>query len=372
MMAEAGNSGMDEVIARLEKKYSEEKEAALEFQRQEYEQQMVGMFGEDEGEAGGENVRTWLAQGGQSMGAGEETFRASLAKLKAGLARAAGQVREANLLVAELRVDTSYSLTLQIPPELLAPGSSNLGSFLQEPSVLVTRQGQGRQVWTLEHLDGRLRMMRQVVGEARSQGEAGVSVPDPFFDSVESHNLIGVASVYLSCLLGDVAFEYSTPVLAQDGKVAGKLLVELKRTAGTFPQDRIGLTNGPTPSSSSSTKTSVEEQPQPVTVRLQVKSVVGLPPSLAHFVFCQYSFPGDPDITVIPSLAKGARARGREVADFTFEYSRDVTRSCTEEFLELCEEDALSIEVYGHKERGSYTAREALDQRRKEVSLAER
>ena len=34
MMAEAGNSGMDEIIARLEKKYSEEKQAALELQRQ--------------------------------------------------------------------------------------------------------------------------------------------------------------------------------------------------------------------------------------------------------------------------------------------------------------------------------------------------
>ena len=81
-----------------------------------------------------------------------------------------------------------------------------------------------------------------------------------------------------------------------------------------------------------------------------MKSVVGLPPSVAHFVFCQYSFPGEEQITVIPSLATGQRVPpGREAADFTFEYIRDLTRAATEEFLEVCEEQALSIELYGHR-----------------------
>jgi hypothetical protein len=33
-----------------------------------------------------------------------------------------------------------------------------------------------------------------------------------------------------------------------------------------------------------------------------------------------------------------------------------------EDFLEYCEEGALSVEVFGHKERGTLTLREALDQ----------
>jgi hypothetical protein len=33
-----------------------------------------------------------------------------------------------------------------------------------------------------------------------------------------------------------------------------------------------------------------------------------------------------------------------------------------EDFLEYCEEGALSIEAFGHKERGTLTLREALDQ----------
>ena len=258
----------------------------------------------------------------------------------------------------------------------------------------------------MEHLAGRLGDMRDVVEEARAEGEKGLAKGDPFYDGIESHNLIGVASVYLSCLLSDVGFEYSAPVLSQDGKVAGKLLVELKRVNGSFPQDRPAAqaNNGIAASSSSSTHTSVEESRTPITVRLQVKSVVGLPPALAHFVFCQYSFPGDQvfliftllslswgsgvmcicliinlvdlmcfqDITVIPSLATGIRTIGREAADFTFEYTRDIIRAATEDFLEVCEDQALAIEVYGHKERGSYTAKEARDQRRKEATLADR
>ena len=374
MMAEAaGNSGMDEIIARLEKKYSEEKQAALELQRQEYEQQLLGVMGEDEMDGEGENVRNWLAMGGSTaVGVGEEQFKASLGQLRAGLAKAGGQVREANLLAAELDLATTYNLTLQIPPALLSPSQPNSGKFLQEPSVLVSRQDVGRQVWALEHLAGRLGDMRDAVEEARAEGEKGFEKADPFYDSIESHNLIGVASIYLSCLLSDVGFEYSAPVLSQDGKVAGKLLVQLKRIAGSFPQDRVVQANGIAASSSSSTHTSVEESRMPITVRLQVKSVVGLPPALAHFVFCQYSFPGDADITVIPSLATGVRTVGREAADFTFEYTRDIIRGATEEFLEVCEEQAVAIEVYGHKERGSYTAKEARDQRRKEATLADR
>ena len=363
MMAETGNAGMDEIIARLEKKYSEEKAAALELQRREYEG-MIERGGE------GEMVSTWLAQEGPGLRTGEDQFKASLGSLRSGLAKAGGQVREANMLAEEAEVATTYSLTLQIPAALLSPSSPQGGSFLQEPSVQVDRKEVGRQVWPMDHLTARLHDMREVVEKARTKEGRGPG--DPFYDSVESHSLIGVASVYLSCLLADVGLEYSAPILSQDGRVVGKLLVELKRIGGVFPQDRVAQASDPDPSTSSSTNTSVEEARMPITVRLQVKSVVGLPPALAHFVFCQYRFPGDPSITVIPSLATGTRVLGREAADFTFEYARDITRASSEDFLEVCEEQAVAIEVYGHKERGAFTAREAMDQRRKEATLAER
>ena len=33
---------------------------------------------------------------------------------------------------------------------------------------------------------------------------------------------------------------------------------------------------------------------------MTIKSATGLPPSLSHFVFCQYMFWGDSDLTVVP------------------------------------------------------------------------
>ena len=34
--------------------------------------------------------------------------------------------------------------------------------------------------------------------------------------------------------------------------------------------------------------------------QVTIKSAAGLPPSLSHYVFCQYMFWGDTDITVVP------------------------------------------------------------------------
>lgn len=48
---------------------------------------------------------------------------------------------------------------------------------------------------------------------------------DPFYETQETHNLIGVASIYLEVLFSDVTLDYSTPVISQQGEVAGRLQV---------------------------------------------------------------------------------------------------------------------------------------------------
>lgn len=42
---------------------------------------------------------------------------------------------------------------------------------------------------------------------------------DPFFDEQENHSLIGVANVFLSCLLYDVKLQYAVPIINQKGEV---------------------------------------------------------------------------------------------------------------------------------------------------------
>ena len=37
-----------------------------------------------------------------------------------------------------------------------------------------------------------------------------------------------------------------------------------------------------------------------MTIQVTIKNAAGLPPSLSHFVFCQYHFWGEQDPTVVP------------------------------------------------------------------------
>lgn len=48
---------------------------------------------------------------------------------------------------------------------------------------------------------------------------------DPFYESQENHNLIGVANVFLEALFHDVTLDYHTPIISQQGEVAGRLQV---------------------------------------------------------------------------------------------------------------------------------------------------
>lgn len=62
---------------------------------------------------------------------------------------------------------------------------------------------------------------------------------DPFYESQENHNLIGVANIFLEVLFHDVKLDYHTPIISQQGEVAGRLQVEISRIAGQLPQDRM-------------------------------------------------------------------------------------------------------------------------------------
>ena len=312
----------------------------------------------------------WLDQESKEKG---EEFKRSLEKLKSGLIKATGMVREANFLATEMKQSTSYSVTLQIPPENLSPNSAS-GIFINEPSILVNRNKEGRQIWSMEKLNTKLNDMvelyEKIASEELSYDEIGKSLPDPFFDAIESHTLIGVANLYLRSLFSDVKFEYNAPILSQDGDIAGKLLVELERIEGSFPADRVGLCG----QSESSSTTGSDEPAQNMKFRIQIKSVVGLPPAMAHFVFCQYTFWKDQGLMVVPSLAKSSVVRNKKIdaSDFRFSYTRDVEVKATEQFRDYCDEKALSIEIYGHKSNGFYSAKEAAEKRKKAQTIADR
>ena len=63
-------------------------------------------------------------------------------------------------------------------------------------------------------------------------------------------------------------------------------MIELLRTSGHMTEAEQEDEN----SSVSSSSDEVEETDQRLSFRLRLVSVSGLPPALAHFVFCQFSF----------------------------------------------------------------------------------
>ena len=131
---------------------------------------------------------------------------------------------------------------------------------------------------------------------------------------------------------------------------------------------------------------------------MTIKNAAGLPPSLSHFVFCQYNFWGESDPTVVPPTDPDDNindilklGQTSDVAMFSFNHTRYYLFSVkihnklqkqnffrqfvipvTEEFMDHCSEGALSIEVYGHRSAGFASTAKWAERLRLAKSLADR
>ncbi|XP_050554864.1 kinesin-like protein KIF13B isoform X18 [Spodoptera frugiperda] len=389
MLNELSNDPIQTAISRLEKQHEEDKQVALEKQRQEYERQFQQLrnilspstpyppYAYDPLKLGkmtactpttAARVERWAAER-------DDTFKRSLGRLKADILRANALVQEANFLAEEMRRNTRFSVTLQIPPQNLSPNRKR-GAFVSEPAIMVKRPGRSGQVWSMEKLDNKLVDMRdmyddwrrrQLRGDADIEEEQTETALDPFYESQENHNLIGVANVFLEALFHDVTLDYHTPIISQQGEVAGRLQVEISRVAGQFPQDRICEAASDSSGDMRDDDDPADTATQQVTIRVSIKQATGLPPSLSHFVFCQYSLGAGEPVVVPPVVsadtppaapqAPPLSPRHQSLVTFRFDHKKDFTIPLTEEFIEHCAEGALSIEVWGHRSAGFSRAR---------------
>ncbi|XP_068626995.1 kinesin-like protein KIF13A [Battus philenor] len=396
MLNELSNDPIQTAISRLERQHEEDKQVALEKQRQEYERQFQQLrnilspttpyppYSYDPLKLGkmtactpttAARVERWAAER-------DDTFKRSLGRLKADILRANALVQEANFLAEEMCRNTRFSVTLQIPPQNLSPNRKR-GAFVSEPAIMVRRPGRGGQVWSMEKLDNKLVDMRDMYDEWRRRQQQGddhieeepvqldAESPteptdkaiDPFYESQENHNLIGVANIFLEALFHDVTLDYHTPIISQQGEVAGRLQVEISRVSGQFPQDRICEAASDSSGDMREEDEPVDPASQQVTIRVCIKQATGLPPSLSHFVFCQYSVwggSGGEPVVVAPLVSADAPpASPRHANHMTvrFDHKRDFKLPLTEEFVEHCAEGALSIEVWGHRSAGFSRAR---------------
>ncbi|XP_073985612.1 kinesin heavy chain 73 isoform X1 [Rhodnius prolixus] len=375
MLNELSNDPLQAAIAKIERQHEEDKQVALEKQRKEYERQFQQLrnilspstpyspyYPFDTFRTGKMTPCTPTTQMRVEKWAKErdDMFRRSLVKLKGDIVRANVLVQEANFLAEEMNKKTKFSVTLQIPPANLSPNRKK-GRFVSEPAILVKRQGVGSQVWSMDKLENKIVDMREMYEERKENvqwitaEENPAKAFDPFYETQENHNLIGVANVFLEVLCHDVTLDYHTPIISQQGDVAGRLQVEITRISGILPQDRMCETASE--SSSDSSRDENEGAPSLVTIKVTIKQASGLPPSLSNFVFCQYTFWTHPESIAVPPKMNPdptllQKRTNNDSMTFTFDHTKEFTFAVTEEFIEHCAEGALSIEVWGHRSAG--------------------
>ncbi|XP_076246434.1 kinesin-like protein KIF13A isoform X5 [Calliopsis andreniformis] len=413
MLNELSNDPIQRAIARLEKQHEEDKQVALEKQRQAYERQVQQLrnilspstpyspyvpYDPLRGSQSGKlpactpttqiRVEKWAQER-------DEMFKRSLGQLKADILKANALVQEANFLAEEMGKQTKFSVTLQIPPNNLSPNRKSVffqrGAFVSEPAILVKRTNMGSQVWSMEKLENKLVDMRDMYEERKDpnncqrlpaiKDEVPGKTQDPFYESQENHNLIGVANIFLEVLFHDVRLDYHTPIISQQGEVAGRLEVEISRISGHFPQDRICEAASESSADSASSEPEDYSGSSHITCRVTIKQATGLPLSLSHYVFCQYMFCGHPEPIVVPAVDNSEQMNSncqtgqRDSLAFKFNHTKDFIVPITEEFMEHCAEGALSIEVWGHRSAGFSRSKpgwEVEQQLAKARSLADR
>uniref|UniRef100_A0A1I7W2L8 Kinesin motor domain-containing protein n=1 Tax=Loa loa TaxID=7209 RepID=A0A1I7W2L8_LOALO len=318
----------------------------------------------------------------------EKMFKENLIRLKSDIVRANALAREANMITAELtpsRCPVTYDVTLQIPAANLRPSKIKEGGFVCEPFIVVKRTGiDGYQLWSTAQLENKLIDMREMYNEkitGMERNDASTSeqlvedeqfaLEDDFnineyhkpiienaFDSQEHHSLIGVANVFLEVLLHDMRLDYHVPIISQQGEVSGRLHVEVYRLC---EMDDSGIVSSLDSLDSNRT---LDQQSIGVTFlgktikcRVRIKKASNLPSSLSHFVFCQYSFFNISEILVVapifdPNISQSDHVDISSNSNFQFDHEKDFCVVVTEEFLEYIQEDALSIEVWGHRSSG--------------------
>uniref|UniRef100_A0A6B2EAN5 Putative kinesin-like protein n=1 Tax=Phlebotomus kandelakii TaxID=1109342 RepID=A0A6B2EAN5_9DIPT len=375
MQNELSNDPIQTAIAQLERQHEEDKQVALEKQRQEYEKQFQQLRNilspstpyapyapYDPLRMGKITPCTPTTQMRMEKWAQErdEMFKRSLGQLKADIMRANASVQEANVLAEEMEKKTKFSVTLQIPPANLSPNRRR-GAFVSEPAILVRRMNQGSQIWSMEKLENKLIDMREMYQEFKDRPmslmDESKKAMDPFYESQENHNLIGVANIFLEVLFHDVKLDYHTPIISQQGEVAGRLQVEVTRIAGQMPQDRMCETGSDNSSEASRDDDyGCDPMSSQITCRVSIKQATGLPISLSNYVFCQYTFWGHQE-TVVP-VVNSELISHNENNIYKFEHVQDYTVQVSEEFLEHAAEGALSIEVWGHRSMGFSQSKE--------------
>uniref|UniRef100_S4RE58 Kinesin-like domain-containing protein n=1 Tax=Petromyzon marinus TaxID=7757 RepID=S4RE58_PETMA len=175
---------------------------------------------------------------------------------------------------------------------------------------------------------------------------------DPFFEAQVEHDLIGVANLFLESLMHDVRLAYAAPIVNQQGEVAGRLHMELQRVSGPDP-DRMAGGDDPSDESDGSSDSGDAGFIRQLVFKVRIKEAVGLPAELAHFVFCQYSVWGHKQVVTVPPQINPdspSPVACSGPATVRFDHTKEeFSLPVSEELQDVLTEEALSVDVWGHR-----------------------
>lgn len=380
MMNEMSAGPLKESVKALEEQYKAEKQGALDRQRQMYEEkieelrnQMVPMGRQSMGERTvsigsfssgyGSSRMSWCDDSRENL----IQFERKPLVLREEVIKANTLVREANQLSEEMGKETEFAVTLQIPTSSLSFGRSRPG-FSSEVAIVVKHKSKGTQIWSLEKLSNKIYDMRDLYNQC-VEDDIPFSETDENLDlffEVECHTLIGVANVFLECLLHDVNHEYAAPIISQQGEVCGRLKVEVSRISEKAQKKKSREAEGDAGETSSGEEDDLlvihddngddddDELVKGSQMHVEVKVVEAydLPPALCNYVFCQYKFWNDDNTIVVPPINASISQPGPKTNTMIFEHKQLFDMEVTDEFVEYASEGSLAIEVWGNRMKG--------------------
>ncbi|KAL5969668.1 Kinesin-like protein KIF13A [Taenia solium] len=274
----------------------------------------------------------------------------------------------ANTLLKERRSNVRYHVSLQVPIHCLNQAKREHRQLQCEPVIELHRGGVRERSLSLARMQYNLRELEANQGENEDSGVSlsGSSnvtnemrrVPTRQQESYAKNGdlvLIGVANLYLRCLLFISEFAYQSPILSPQGEVSGRVNVELS-TAILSEDSRSRK-----PSKSTGVPDLLDRElcdlgGNVLEVRVAIHEAVGIPHSFAKMILCHYQMLGvEEPIVVLPkresfSVQAPPDPTTREyerTERCVFDHRRVFHLPLNRQVLNSLADYALAVEVYG-------------------------
>ncbi|KAL5104500.1 hypothetical protein TcWFU_007168 [Taenia crassiceps] len=274
----------------------------------------------------------------------------------------------ANSLLKERRSNVKYHVSLQVPIHCLNQAKRAHRQLQCEPVIELHRGGVRERSLSLARMQYNLRDLEANQGENEDSG-VSLSGSSNVTNEVrkvptrqqELHAkngdlvLIGVANLYLRCLLFISEFAYQPPILSPQGKVSGRLNFELSTailsedSRSRQPRESAGV-------SDLLDRELCDFGGNVLEVRVAIQEATGIPHSFAKMILCHYEMLGvEEPIVVLPkresfSVQAPPDPTTREyerTERCVFDHRRVFHLPLNRQTLNSLADYALSVEVYG-------------------------